>query len=388
MKLVFVFPGHGVQRWNMGRQLLEEEPLFRATIEECDRLARRHVPWSLLEELLADESHSRLEQRVDITQTALCAIQVALADLWRSRGVEPQAVVGYCMGEVAASYVAGTLSLADAIRVIVNRSRIYLKALGQGEGCGAMAWVNLPGNMAESYLEAYKDRLWLVAHNSPIVAMLSGDAAALEDVLKTLRSKRIAYGLMRTPGAGHTPQVEPLAQELVRSLEGLRPQPGSIPMFSTVTGELIQGTELGPEYWGRQLRNPILFAEALDCLIQAGYDLFVEVGAAPILSTPIRHCLDHRGKTGNILSSLCPPQEDRQAMLDSLWTLLLGGAVPEDRVSRAKEEFDRRARADRRTGFERRKLKLAEVVVIERFGKERRSGLDRRDGQERRVAVG
>src|SRR4029077_14749935 len=113
-KLVFVFPGQGSQWFGMGRKLLEQEAVFREAVESCDRAMRPHGDWSLMAELAAiDPAHSRLNE-VDVLQPALFALQVALAALWRSWGIEPDAVVGHSMGEVAAAHVAGALSLEDA----------------------------------------------------------------------------------------------------------------------------------------------------------------------------------------------------------------------------------------------------------------------------------
>src|SRR5262249_32869998 len=122
-KGVFVFPGQGSQWGGMGRELLNEEPVFRAAIEACDRAIHAEAGWSLTEELSAEASSSQLDQ-IDIVQPVVFAVEVALAALWRAWGVEPHAVVGHSMGEVAAAHVAGALSIEDAVRVICRRSRL------------------------------------------------------------------------------------------------------------------------------------------------------------------------------------------------------------------------------------------------------------------------
>jgi acyl transferase domain-containing protein len=131
-KLVFVFPGQGSQWFGMGRRLLEQEAVFREVVERCDRAMRPYGDWSLLAELAAiDAAHTRLNE-IALIQPALFAIQVALAALWRSWGVEPHAVVGHSMGEVAAAHVAGALSLEDAARIICRRSGLVKRTIGQG----------------------------------------------------------------------------------------------------------------------------------------------------------------------------------------------------------------------------------------------------------------
>ena len=130
-KVAFVFSGMGPQWWAMGRRLMEDEAVFRESIEASDRLLRQHVTWSLLEELKADETSSRMH-RTEIAQPAIFALQVALAALWRSWGIEPAAIVGHSAGEVAAAHVAGALTLEDAVTVIYHRSRLQQRTSGMG----------------------------------------------------------------------------------------------------------------------------------------------------------------------------------------------------------------------------------------------------------------
>src|SRR5438552_8991302 len=146
----------------MGRRLLAEQPVVREILTACDEAIREFTDWSLVEELGAGEGASRLD-RIDVIQPCIFAMQVALAGLWRSWGVEPGAVVGHSMGEVAAAYIAGALSLEDAVRVICRRSRLLRRISGQG----AMAVVDLPLEAATDVLAGYEDRLAVAVSNSP-----------------------------------------------------------------------------------------------------------------------------------------------------------------------------------------------------------------------------
>ncbi|HEX8145175.1 MAG TPA: beta-ketoacyl synthase N-terminal-like domain-containing protein [Pyrinomonadaceae bacterium] len=323
LKLVFVFSGQGPQWWAMGRELMAQETVFRSAIEECDKALSRYADWSLIEELAADEAASRLDgDDIGITQVALCAIQLALAALWRSWGIEPDAVVGHSMGEVAAAHVAGFLSLEDAIRVIFNRSRLLQGAAQQG----AMAMVELSLEEAEAAISRYENRISIAASNGPRATVLSGEIAALDEVLEALEEKGIFCRRLRTTGvAAHSPQVEPFRAALVSELEGLKARDAKVRMVSTVTADWIEGRRLDADYWGRHLRKPVLFSEAVKRLASDGYGVFIEISPHPILAGAISECLHHVGQEGTVLPSLRRGQEERAVMLGSMGALYACG---------------------------------------------------------------
>src|SRR5208283_2869027 len=236
----------------MGRELLKTEPVFREAIERCDRAMRPYGDWSILKELeAAHASRSRLGE-IDVLQPALFAIQVALAALWRSWGIEPHAVVGHSMGEVAAAHVAGALSLDDAVRVICTRSRLVKPTIGRG----AMAAVDLSIADAQRAIAGYEDRVSIAVSNGPTSTVLSGDPAALETIVTRLLSQNIFCRLIKVDFAAHSPQMEPIRADLERALEGLRPRAVSVPIYSTVTGQVADGLSFDPLYWSRNLREP------------------------------------------------------------------------------------------------------------------------------------
>ncbi len=316
-KLVFVFSGQGSQWLGMGRRLLEQERVFREVVERCDRAMRPYGGWSLLGELTAtDAARSRLDE-VHIIQPALFAIQVALAALWRSWGIEPQAVVGHSMGEVAAAYVAGALSLEDAARVICLRSRLVRGVGGQG----AMAAVELSMEDARRVLAGYEDRVSIAASNSPTSTVLSGDRAALEAILDQLRRRDIFCATVKVDFASHSPQMDPLRADLLAALDGLVPRPVSVPIYSTVTGMVGGGLEFEAHYWARNLREPVLFSAAVQRLLQDGYGIFLEISPHPILLSGIQQGLNHCGHEGAVLPSMRREEEECAVMLGSLGAL-------------------------------------------------------------------
>lgn len=315
-KLAFVFSGMGPQWWAMGRQLLEREPVFREAIERCDELLRRHANWSLLEELLADESCSRMGE-AEIAQPANFALQVALAALWRSWGIEPDAIVGHSAGEVAAIHAAGAMSLEEAVRVIYHRSRLQQRATGKGK----MMAVSLSLQEAERALKGYEDRISIAAINSPGAVTLSGDADALAEVAQSLEREQVYCRLLQVEIPYHSRHMDPLRDELLESLRELELRPTSIPLYSTVSGKIADGRELDAEYWWRNVRNPVRFAEAMDQLIEDGHTVFVELSPHPVLAGSISQCLSQHRQKGTILASLRRQEAEREQMLGSLGAL-------------------------------------------------------------------
>ena len=316
-KLVFVFPGQGGQWFGMGRRLLEQEAVFREVVERCDQAMRSYGDWSLLAELTAtDAAQSRLNE-IDIIQPALFTIQVALAALWRSWGIEPQAVVGHSLGEVAAAYVAGALSLDDAARIICHRSRLFKRTIGQG----AMAAVELSIEEARRVLVGSEDRVSIAVSNSPTSTVLSGDPAALAAILDQLQHHDIFCRMVKVDFASHSPQMEPLRADLLRALEGIQPRAESVPIYSTVTGQVSHGSEFDPLYWARNMREPVLFSAAVQRLVEDGHDIFLEISPHPTLLSAMQQGFHHFGQEGAVLPSLRREEDERTVLLGSLGAL-------------------------------------------------------------------
>ena len=316
-KLVFVFPGQGSQWFGMGRKLLQQEAVFREVVERCDRAMRPYGDWSLLAELTATDAAQSWLNEIAILQPALFAMQVALAALWRSWGIEPQAVVGHSMGEVAAAYVAGALSLEDAVRIICCRSRLVKRTSGQG----GMVAVELSMAEARRTLADYEDRVSIAASNSPTSTVLSGDSAILAAIVDQLQRQDIFCRQVKVDFASHSPQMDPLRADLLQALAGLQPRSVSVPIYSTVTGKVSNGLEFEALYWARNLREPVLFSTAVQRLLEDGHDIFLEISPHPILLSAIQEGFHHCGQEGAVLPSLRREEEEHTVMLGSLGAL-------------------------------------------------------------------
>jgi acyl transferase domain-containing protein/acyl-CoA synthetase (AMP-forming)/AMP-acid ligase II/acyl carrier protein len=318
--LVFLFSGQGAQWFGMGRQLLAEEPVFRVVIEQCDHHLRQFVNWSLLDELTADEAHARLDQ-TEVAQPVLFALQVALASLWRAWGIVPDVVIGHSLGEVAAAHVAGALTLADAARVVAHRGRLMQRTTGQGQ----TAAVALSVAEVEQLLQDSGDRATIAAINAPGSVTVSGAGPAVERLVEAARARGRFAKMLAVPYAFHTPQMEPILAELEDALRDLRPGTATVPIFSTVTGQISDGREFDAVYWTRNVRQPVRFADAVTAAIDGGYHHFVEIAPHAVLWRYVSEVLRHRQVEGTVHLSLRRGEEERFTLLRSLGALYAAG---------------------------------------------------------------
>jgi acyl transferase domain-containing protein/acyl carrier protein len=241
--------------------------------------------------------------------------------LWRSWGIEPDAVIGHSMGEVAAAHVAGALGLEDAARIICRRSRLLRRTSGQG----AMALVELSLEQAQEALNGYEDRVSIAVSNSSRSTVLSGDRTALEAIINRLDLQAVFSSWVKVDVASHSPQMDPLRADLLHALDDLQPGPVSIPIYSTLTGQAIDGLQLGAQYWVRNLREPVLFSTAVRRLLKDGHDVFIEISPHPILLPAIQQELQQLGHEGTVLPSLRREEEEQAVMLGSLGALYTRG---------------------------------------------------------------
>jgi acyl transferase domain-containing protein/acyl carrier protein len=320
LQVVFVFPGQGSQWLGMGRSLLAEEPSFHAALSACDAAIQNEAGWSLLQMLTADDERGEREQ-IQFVQPMLFAIEVGLAALWRAWGVEPDAVVGHSMGEIAAAHVAGILPLDQAVRIICRRSRLLQQLSGQG----AMALVELNLEQAEQALAGYSPKVSVAVSNGPRSTVLAGDPAALQELLSRLSREGIFCRTVKVDVASHSPQMDPLIEPLLASLGELSPRPAAVRMHSTVTAHPVSGSELSAGYWARNLRQPVRFGQVVEQLLAGGRTAFIEVSPHPILLPAIVERLGEDPGAGIALPSLRRGEAERRALLSSLGALYVHG---------------------------------------------------------------
>ncbi|MBS0149898.1 MAG: SDR family NAD(P)-dependent oxidoreductase [Nitrospira sp.] len=319
---VFVYTGMGPQWWAMGQELYEKEAVYRAAVEECDAIFRNIAGWSILEEMRKPEQDSKMADTV-IAQPANFVIQVGLTALWRSRGVTPGAIIGHSVGEVAAAYVAGVLTLEDALLVSYHRSRIQKKAAGTGK----MLAVNMSQDQCASLLKEMKGEVSIAAINSPSAVTLAGDALALQAIQEHLAQRGEAGRFLQVEVPYHSPFMEPLKPEVRSVLARLQPQIPTIPLYSTVTGDAVTGVLYDAEYWCDNIREPVYFAEGISSLLRDGHRVFLEVGPHPVLSTSIKECCRHRNIEAQTIASLRRQKPERRTFAVGLAQLYVAGCL-------------------------------------------------------------
>lgn len=280
---VFVFSGNASQWPGMAADLLEHETVFRAAVEEADAALAPHLGWSVAKELAYPSP--RTWQRTEIAQPALFAVQVGLTALLASHGVRPQAVAGHSVGEVAAAYTAGALTLRQAALVIAERSRTQATTAGRGR----MAAVGLAERQAREELLRYDGALEIAGINSDRAVTVAGSADELLAWGRELADRGVFFRELDLDYAFHSRAMDPIEEPLCTALEGLTPGTARITFVSTVTGTPLSGPELDARYWWRNVREPVRFAEAVTHLVSEGAGSVVEIGPHPVLRPYLRH---------------------------------------------------------------------------------------------------
>ncbi|HYG64276.1 MAG TPA: SDR family NAD(P)-dependent oxidoreductase [Thermoanaerobaculia bacterium] len=329
--VVFLFSGQGAQYAGMGRDLYRDEPVFRDEIDRCAALLQPRLGLDLRDLLYpasgTPEDHEEANRRLGrtaVTQPALFTIEWALARLWMSWGIRPEAMIGHSIGEYVAACVAGVFSLEDALVLVAERGRLM-----EGLPAGAMLSVPLP----EAEVEALLGRqLSLAAVNAPGRCVVSGPEEAVAALEKQLAARGVACRRLHTSHAFHSGMMEPILPPFVERVAAMALHPPQIPYISNVTGGWIREAEAtDPEYWARHLRGTVRFGDGLAELFQERTRVMLEVGPGQNLTT---FCRQHpgRGVSRVIVSSLRHPREehhDTVFLLRSLGALWLAGAAPD-----------------------------------------------------------
>ena len=315
----FVFAGMGPQWWGMGQQLRATNGVFREMLERCHDALLPHAPWKLLDELARDEATSRVSEP-DLAQVTNFAIQVAIAEVLRSWGIVPDAVVGHSAGEMAAAYAAGALSLDDAVKVAYHRSRLQAEALP-----GKILAIGLPAAEVERRIADYGGELDLAAVNSPVSCTVAGGTPAIESLFARLQEEQVFARVLSFAVPYHSAKMDPIRDALNGALADVRARSGTIPVYSTALGGWIDGARLGGDYWFENVRRTVRFADGVEALFEGGHRTLLEISPHPVLTASINECLGARKARATVLGTLRRKEDERASLLRSAAQLWVQG---------------------------------------------------------------
>jgi len=322
--ITFMFSGQGSQYVNMGRELYEQQPVFREHIDTCAQLLKPHLGLDLRgvlypQEGRAEEASAQLRQTA-LTQPALFAVEYALAQLWLEWRIQSQAMIGHSIGEYVAACLAGVFSLKDALALVAARGRLMQHMPG-----GAMLAVLLSEQEMQPFLE---EAVSLAAVNGPSNCVVSGPDEAIDALQSRLEGEGINCRRLHTSHAFHSAMMEPALAPFREQVQRVRLAPPAMPYISNVTGTWVTAAEAtNPDYWATHLRRTIRFSDGVRELLQDPDAILLEVGPGKTLSTLARLHID-RDSEQVTLSSLRHPKErqsDVAFLLDTVGRLWLAG---------------------------------------------------------------
>lgn len=317
---VFVFTGMGPQWWAMGQELYREEPVYQAAVRQADTIFKSISGFSALDEMLKDEHNSRITQ-TEFAQPANLIVQLGLLAMLRAAGVQPGAVVGHSVGELASAFAAGVLNLHEVLAVCYHRSRLQATC----KGTGAMLAVGLSKENALGCIAEHAESVSVAAINGPTHVTMAGDVDALAEIAMQLSQQGVFHKFLDVEVPYHSPMMEPIMAELRQALAGITPRLPTLPLYSTVSGGLVEDIAYGADYWPANIRQSVEFATAVDALLDDGYNTFLEVGPHPVLASSIRDCIKLHGTDSRQAYTLRRNMPELQTVHQSVMQMFADG---------------------------------------------------------------
>ncbi|MDB6171653.1 MAG: Oxidoreductase, short chain dehydrogenase/reductase family [Chthoniobacteraceae bacterium] len=320
----FLYSGQGGQWVAMGRLLWRSDPTFRRVLDQIDGLFFDLAGWSLQEEMFQPAEQTRIN-KTTIVQPSIMAVQVALTEVLKARGLVPHGVAGHSIGEVAAAHASGALTLGQAVEVIFHRSHIQARQAG----AGGMLAAGISAQEGQALVMEVGGTLSLAAVNGPAMVALSGDFTAIGEATELLAGRGLFHRRINVEVPYHSVLMEPLKADLLSSLSPVRGAAAALPLYSTVSGKQEDGTHLAGDYWYQNVRKPVLFTDALTAMIADGFDTFLEIGPHPVLLSGAQAVIEKLESRAAVFASMRRGEPEDATLVEALGALHLRG-VPID----------------------------------------------------------
>lgn len=311
-KQVFVFSGQGSHWSGMGKALFNSNPIFREAILECEKAYQPYVDWKL-SEVIFNYSNEQFSGQ-DLVQPGIAAVSYALAKMWLHLGINPDAVVGHSMGEIPAACIAGILTLDEMALIVCTRSQLMKSAKDKG----VVGFIGLPLEEVQKLISGKEDKISIGVINSKTSTVVSGDREDVEQLLSDTEQKGVFARKVNMDVAAHSHQMIPYMETLREKLQSINPKEEQIKFVSIVTGKEEKGTSLNADYWVKNLRQTVLFGDAILHLINEGYNTFFELSPHTVLSNSILENFNYLEKEGVIIQGLKKNEDDNFAFNQNL----------------------------------------------------------------------
>src|SRR5215472_4539455 len=317
--IAFMFSGQGPQSVGMAAGLYRTQSAFRNAMDRCCALAKPYLERDLLEVIFAADGDDTVN-RTDYTQPALFAVEFALAELMKSWGIVPRAVIGHSLGEIAVACIADVMTLEDAMRLVTARGTL----MHQVPSGGAMAAIFAEQAVVRAFIDKIDPEITVAAMNGPLNTVVSGERDALTRLGAELERQNISYRLLRISNGFHSPRTEPILDDFENVAAQIKHQAPKLPLISNLTGDLMS---VAPDktYWRRHLREVVRFGDGMLAIAKLDCRTFLEIGPHPVLLPLAQVCLGAKSKSATWAATLNRQRSDAESMTDMLAALYLAG---------------------------------------------------------------
>ncbi len=333
-RLTFLFTGQGSQYVGMAQKIYQQETLVRQIFDRADEILKPILPQSLLKVMFAEESESGLIHETCYTQPALFVLEYAMAELWRSWGIEAEYVMGHSIGEYVAACYAGVMSWEEALTLVTARGRL-MQSLPKD---GAMAVIAASENLVASAILPFAHEVSVAGVNGPNNVVISGKKERVESFVRYFSAQNVSTQILTVSHAFHSPLMDPILDEFEKAAKNILYQEPRIKLLSNLTGNFFEeGQKPDARYWREHLRQPVLFYQGMQSLFKERCEVFLELGPEPHLSSMGRACAQEKALTW--VWSLKKNKPDTSSLLEALGKLYLSGFVPKWSAFYGKHQF-------------------------------------------------